>query len=431
MLDICFEYVQRWIYKNIGNPSDVYSAISPLLFPCFFLGLTPYSIKKSSLKNSINYSKWGIIFTFIMAIVIICSVVFNIENDDTQSFKQNLMYYQEMAAGIFSLCGLLVLCVFSRKLMNIFPNINEVDEAIKVLLIWVDHRETYVKVLLSVIFIVMYMILGISWLILEWTNVVSPFFFRDNRASVVAKLMIPYFLTIIMEFIYCLFMSLVRSRFNLLNKYLETLVPQRKSTKSWAIKVEPSILPQNVRLTEKITKSLDPTFVVNHIAALHVKLTDTAHVINKTFALQQLLKLAVTFVSIVSALYFIAIYFSNPEHRSLDVLFVLWALSNALETLGIVYVTSETSEEANYCPRILHKIRNNSENEELQDTIEIYSLQMYHNRLIFSIMGLFPLDYSLLYTMAAGITTYLVILIQFNPKDFSPIANATTTVINS
>lgn len=102
---------------------------------------------------------------------------------------------------------------------------------------------------------------------------------------------------------------------------------------------------EDTHLAKKISKALDPVFIVNYVAALHMKLTDCAHLINKAFALQQLLKLAITFVSIVSALYFIAIHFSNPELRSLDILFVMWALSNAMEAVGIVYVTSETCEE--------------------------------------------------------------------------------------
>lgn len=70
----------------------------------------------------------------------------------------------------------------------------------------------------------------------------------------------------------------------------------------------------------------------------------------------------------------------------------------------------------------MHKIRNATKNAKLQDVvrriqfivfallinvkyllqIEMYSLQMYHNRLQFYICGLFPLDFTLLHTVRIG-----------------------------
>lgn len=52
-------------------------------------------------------------------------------------------------------------------------------------------------------------------------------------------------------------------------------------------------------------------------------------------------------------------------------------------------------------------------NAQLNLFMEQFSLQLLHQRLQFTAFGFFNLDFTLLYTIVAAITTYLVILIQF------------------
>lgn len=99
----------------------------------------------------------------------------------------------------------------------------------------------------------------------------------------------------------------------------------------------------------------DPVFIVDQVAALHIKLTDTAHLINYAFCVQQLLRITVAFISIVTALFLVAISFSKSSSSSatqkedgkdtLDYFFTFWAFSNACEVMAIVWITSETCEE--------------------------------------------------------------------------------------
>ncbi|KAL3280917.1 hypothetical protein HHI36_004144 [Cryptolaemus montrouzieri] len=432
------EAVQRtvtvWIYKFIDRPTDVYSGISPLIRFNFFLGLAPYRLKKSLTNNLMIYhSKWANLCSFVVVLLNIAVILVNMEvgysEKADQDFKQKLRYYQEVGAGVLTLLGVFCNFVYSKKMMQIFPNIQGIDESMKVLFIWVDHSIVQVNIIISLFLNVVYMLLISCWIAMEYLEYVPSVLLSNHHAFVVANLLIPYCIVIIMETQYYHYLSLVHSRYKLLNDYLMTLLPTENRHKGWTeetITKLPEPMKNKEELAKKILSACDPVFIVDHIAALHIRLTDTAYLINKAFAIQLLIKVAITFVSIVSALYFIAIHFSKANHGDLDILFVVWATSNALEVLVTVHVTSQTCDEANNCPRILHKIRNHSNNEDLQEIIEIYSLQMYHNRLIFTAIGLFPLDYTLLYSMVAGMTTYLVILIQFNPQDFSMNMNFTT-----
>ncbi|KAJ9600499.1 hypothetical protein L9F63_009269 [Diploptera punctata] len=42
-----------------------------------------------------------------------------------------------------------------------------------------------------------------------------------------------------------------------------------------------------------------------------------------------------------------------------------------------------------------------------------FSLQLLHRKVQFTACGFFPLDFTLLYSIVGAVTTYLVILIQF------------------
>ncbi|KAK5646029.1 hypothetical protein RI129_004493 [Pyrocoelia pectoralis] len=190
---------------------------------------------------------------------------------------------------------------------------------------------------------------------------------------------------------------------------------------AWAI--ETNYDTDAIKVTKGILKTVemisDPISVIEKVVTIHIKLSDTASLINTSFSVQLLFRITIAFITIVTALYTIGVKFSSTEEdtgilEDVDAMFTVWAASSALELVLIVWVTNSTCEEANKCPRLMHKIRNATKNAKLQDTIEMYSLQMYHNRLQFYVCGLFPLDYTFLHTIVAGVTTYLVILIQFN-----------------
>ncbi|XP_044763765.1 gustatory receptor 68a-like isoform X3 [Coccinella septempunctata] len=52
-------------------------------------------------------------------------------------------------------------------------------------------------------------------------------------------------------------------------------------------------------------------------------------------------------------------------------------------------------------------------------SMELFLLKSKLNELKFSVCGFFPLDWTLIYSMVAGITTYLVYLIQFREMEQS------------
>lgn len=131
-------------------------------------------------------------------------------------------------------------------------------------------------------------------------------------------------------------------------------------------------------------------------AALHVKLIDTAVLINHAYSLQLLLLITICFVGTVPALFLIAVNFTKHanEHTKLDILFTLWVFSSLVAIVILVCTTNFLCEKvgiigkpknnlfykkcfcfkANKCPKILHKISNKSDTQ-LQDAVRIV---LYH-----------------------------------------------------
>lgn len=63
---------------------------------------------------------------------------------------------------------------------------------------------------------------------------------------------------------------------------------------------------------------------------------------------------------------------------------------------------------------VLHKMDFDVENRQQVLFMEQFSLQLLNQKIHFTAFGFFTIDYSLLFTIIAAITTYLIVLIQFH-----------------
>jgi gustatory receptor len=93
-------------------------------------------------------------------------------------------------------------------------------------------------------------------------------------------------------------------------------------------------------------------------------------------------------------------------------------------------------EEVRHIGFLLHNIEKNVDEEKINTLTENFSLQILHEPLMFSVSGFFQMDFMFLKTIVSSITTYMVIFIQFMPKDtneinFNTTKTSTTTEITT
>lgn len=94
----------------------------------------------------------------------------------------------------------------------------------------------------------------------------------------------------------------------------------------------------------------DTSFLLDHVAAIHIKLSDSAVAINLAYSIQLLGRITVAFISIVTALFLIAISFSKAGaahycKMDINITFTTWAFFNAINVIAVVWITSSTCDE--------------------------------------------------------------------------------------
>ncbi|XP_046589515.1 putative gustatory receptor 28b [Neodiprion lecontei] len=94
--------------------------------------------------------------------------------------------------------------------------------------------------------------------------------------------------------------------------------------------------------------------------------------------------------------------------------FLSFALFNCIQVMVLVLLCSTTTTQARRAGKLIHKFTFSELDTGLEDVIQLFSLQLYHEKIEFSGLGLFRLDPSLVQLIAASVTGYLVILAQFD-----------------
>ncbi|RZC38195.1 7tm 7 domain containing protein, partial [Asbolus verrucosus] len=168
--------------------------------------------------------------------------------------------------------------------------------------------------------------------------------------------------------------SMVRARFVILNKQIYNLAKSKQ-------------------VTGKSTNRLVP---LNHICALHHHLSKSITLFNSTFGLILLLMFGMSFVVIVSTIFYATIELQS-SHTNWFILFyrTFSTLGFYVDPIYLCGVCYSTIEEANRSGELIHRIE--TEDHDVRDGIEMFSLQIANERVEFNAAGFFPVNYTLVF----------------------------------
>ncbi|XP_048510242.1 putative gustatory receptor 28b [Athalia rosae] len=148
------------------------------------------------------------------------------------------------------------------------------------------------------------------------------------------------------------------------------------------------------------------------IATIHGALCEAASNINQAFSFNIVLEVIYAFSIMTCAAYYL-IY----DLKSTGLLWYSfnWGIIGSMDTLYMIWACSLAEHEAWLTGKIIHKL-NVSETDTplLNKVIQEFSLQLQYEKLEFTGAGLFRLDPTLIRSIAGTVTTYLIVLIQFN-----------------
>ncbi|KAJ3637026.1 hypothetical protein MTP99_000514 [Tenebrio molitor] len=120
---------------------------------------------------------------------------------------------------------------------------------------------------------------------------------------------------------------------------------------------------------------------------------------------------SLNFVVIVICFFYVTVQLQANEVNWNYLLYtVLSAVNFIICSVVVCDVCYSTVEEANKSGELIHKI--DTEDRDMIDAIEMFSLQITNSRVEFSTAGFFPINYTLVFSIIGGVTTYIIILIQ-------------------
>ncbi|XP_046683385.1 gustatory receptor 23a-like [Homalodisca vitripennis] len=128
--------------------------------------------------------------------------------------------------------------------------------------------------------------------------------------------------------------------------------------------------------------------------------------------------LSLIFCKFVTVTVLLFVFFSpvTSERRISNIFIGIWTLCNICYLLLIVSSSSDVTQAAEETAPIICKLINEDLDQGLKQQLESFLMQIATQNVVFSARDFFQINRRMLTTMAATVTTNLVILIQFNTQ---------------
>ncbi|XP_034948469.1 gustatory receptor for sugar taste 43a-like [Chelonus insularis] len=236
----------------------------------------------------------------------------------------------------------------------------------------------------------------------------------------------------------------LNERFIRLNKNLENLLKSMKNTSRKDISligdpiIETDKIPVTILRPEMHSKSAKRVFrtpkkpewtnerdaaeiadSLSQLISIHSSLCDINLLINKAFGFPILVVGITCLLHLIITPYFLMMEANNEREGIFIFVQCLWCILHIYRMLMVVQPCYATTKESKNTAVLISQLLTYSWQPDVRKQLEIFSLQLLHRPLNFSACGLFSLDRALVTSMAGAVTTYLVILIQFQKADDS------------
>jgi hypothetical protein len=173
-------------------------------------------------------------------------------------------------------------------------------------------------------------------------------------------------------------------------------------------------------------EALHKKMQVLRLRGIYNMLCDAAELILSIYQVQFLMNLLQIFVEISACLCatfkyvtkLLTCQLNNPSQWNILSMILLWGTINLTKLTAVTASCQGATEKANHTTVLVHKLLLvRPLHPEVKAELQMFSQQLLHRKLQFSACGFFPIDFTLLYSMAGAVTTYFIILLQHSGKD--------------
>ncbi|GAB0094409.1 hypothetical protein DMENIID0001_097050 [Sergentomyia squamirostris] len=385
---------------------DFYTSLKYTLFIQRIFCISPFKINQDYTASfSRCYLVYGILnivsifVTYFMGIdLIINENIFSINNPEIsrQSRLSVVIGVLEMGLTYFVFISVILTMYFTRKhqvefldLLRSVDKIFQEDLGVSVNYnTWRFRRNAFIVFFISYHFCFEYLFQFMSY---DYELGFHKFliFFLYNCQSTVARFT---------NFTFFLYVNMVRKRFELLRKAVAKNADKYTTEDSLLLVTD---------LFKKLQKSHE---TINEIFG-PVNLFTATH--DFTLSASQLF-MVIWIVSDMSL--------SQATIKVFSI--VLWFLPNLIKIVAVSNIGDSMATEMKKCKRVL--FRGGLKNEDTMDIVENFTLRLQHYDDNYSASNFFPINNSLLYTMAGAATTYLFVFIQFRTFEDNQTINHVT-----
>ncbi|XP_067207482.1 gustatory receptor for sugar taste 43a isoform X3 [Linepithema humile] len=156
---------------------------------------------------------------------------------------------------------------------------------------------------------------------------------------------------------------------------------------------------------------------IAQLVTVHASLCDTVTLINTAYGVIILVITITCLIHLIITPYFLIMEADGRREPLFLAVQGLWCVFHIWRLLMIVQPTYTTTIQGKKTAVLVSQLLSANHDKEGRKQLEIFSLQLLHRPLEFSACGLFTLDRTLVTSIAGAVTTYLVILIQFQKED--------------
>ena len=454
-------------FKEMLNPTDIYSAIKPLYFVSKMFGLAPFCYKDVKTEGRIRISVLGIIHSYLMCcmlfilLIVLCKL--ELQNEFPEfGLAIIVVSISDTCVSSLGVIASYILCatINRRKLEKFLYLVYRIDACL------IKTVDCYKTICVSVTVGIVALAVLYSVLFIMCSQLSSHF--GNVTLRCISFLFHILGTTMYFQFVYSVL--LLKQRFKILNEDLmtvfdvenENILDDRQLLGAKSKIVSRPVLEGQTACEESPHQS--STFEhLNHMNTEYIKelpdtedrersvkitvlrrahsvLCDASELVTSMFHVQSLVGFIEMFIEITLSLYATLTYVTglltcqlySPSKWNVFGVFLIWATMNFAKLVAVTASCHSACQHANRTAVVVHKLLvAQSVHPETTEELQLFSQQLLHRKCHFSVCGFFSIDLTLLYSMAGSITTCIVILLQYTGQEMGRVIESCNTSNNA
>ncbi|XP_018574194.1 gustatory receptor for sugar taste 43a-like [Anoplophora glabripennis] len=417
--------------QDINISQENFELLQPIILVARFLGILPVRYDKHGghfkLKMSLVYSIYSYVLTIFLTVATVLGIVNDLEKDTNHSVRmvdQKARYVTSCDISI-----VIIIVFFSavtipqkmRKLWKLLHYLNQTDSIIP-LTKQSQFRQSSLF-FMATTFVVA--VLLFTFDIVVWTNSTTKrmkdatSFFRNYTTFYVL-----YLIVVIHEIFYWHLVLFIKIRISALNRYLHSIGKEDRRKKipvqTGGRQVVVGGALENIEVCKESykKKNFENMSLVERITVLATfqeRISIAVQVLNNDGAFGiHLITLSCLLHLIVTPYFLLAEIIKPNGNVMFTYLQAAWLLAHIGRLLIIVEPCQLCLDEHRRTSMLLCELLTKDFDENVRNSLIIFSMQLNYCKIKFSPCGFFKIDRSLITSVTAAVTTYLVILFQFN-----------------